>query len=270
MQTIQGHSLTTLRSVQAFLADRAEQLPEAANSGARRKLDEIIAQLSLYITEQAEGTRNAQGATQRQHALRQALVRLHIAPLVCIARAELAHTAELEPFRMPRGMPPVEKLAAAAYGMAMVAARHASVFIAAGLPHDFVEQLTRTADALVGSVSERTQHRSAVGGATTGIRKRLVAGGRIVRVLDTFVLRDAHDDPALLAGWDSVRQVRRVGGRRAHFALPAGAEPHRIAAAASRLLAAQTTTGADERALPPARNAMRLLEGTVEVSVPSD
>lgn len=269
MQTKQGHELTSLLGVQAFLADRVEQLPEAANSGARRKLDEIIAQLSADATNQAGGTLAAQGETQHQHALRHALVRFHIAPLVCIARAELAHTPEIEPFRMPRGLPPVPKLAAAAYGMAEAAARHASVFIAAGLPDDFAEQLTGAADALMESLSKRTQHRGTVRGATTGIRNRLVAGRRIVRVLDAFVRRTAHDDLALLAGWDSVKRVPRVGGRRAHGALPVEAEPPRVAAAASRLLAAYTTTGSDERALPPAQDAMRLLEGTVEQSAPS-
>jgi hypothetical protein len=50
---------------------------------------------------------------------------------------------------MPRGRPTVERLAAAAAGMAEAARPRAGVIVAVGRPVDFLERLTHAADALV-------------------------------------------------------------------------------------------------------------------------
>jgi hypothetical protein len=260
MQTIQGRTLTSLRDAREFLSEHSDRLAGVAGSGATRRLDEILDDLAAQTTEQVSGALQAQGATRTQYALRHALIRYHIAPIVRIARIELAHTPEVEPFRMPRGTPPVPKLAAAAHGIAAAAAPHAALFISAGLPDDFIDQLTAAADALVDSVMERARHRGSVRGATTGIRKSLVVGRMLVAVLDSFVRRAAANDQALLASWDSARQVHRLGGRPARRTLQAGAELPELSAPAARLLPAGAPTDSDERALPPAESGMLLLQ----------
>jgi hypothetical protein len=146
--------------------------------------------------------------TQKQYALREALLRDHMAVIVRIAKAKLTPTPEVAPIRMPRGRPTVERLSAAANGMAKAAEPFAAVFIAAGLAADFIAQLTAAADALVASMSHRTQSQGSRRGATTGLQATLIAGRKIVHVLDAMVTSALQGNPALLSNWNSVKRVR--------------------------------------------------------------
>jgi hypothetical protein len=213
MKSIQADRLASLRAAQQFLAGHVERLPQVAESGARRRLDAIMADLGEFVADQAGSTIEAQGATRRLHAMRRVLVQDHMAPIASIARAELGSTPELVAFRLPRGTPSVPKLAAAAKGMAEAATPHAAVFVQAGLPHDFIARLAAAADAVIEAETRREQCRGRVSGATTGIGHRLAAGRRVVDVLDNFVRTATRDDPGLLADWRSVRAVRARTGR---------------------------------------------------------
>lgn len=221
MQTAQGSVLESLRAVQSFLDANATKLAGVVNTGARQKLDDAIAELSTHTAEQSGSNLAAQGATQKKTALRQVLLRDHMAPIARIAKADLPVTVELEPFRMPKGKPSVEKLAALAYGMAKAAEPFTGVFTSAGLPADFVAQLNGAADAMVMAVNDRTQSRGKRGGATTGLKKKLTAGRKIVHVLDAFVKSALQADPALLANWNLVKRVKKVTGRAAAAPAPA-------------------------------------------------
>jgi hypothetical protein len=76
--------------------------------------------------------------------LREALLRNHMAPISRIARADLPVTAELEPFKMPQGKPTIERLSAAANGMAKAARPFSPVFVSAGLPLETILPSSRT------------------------------------------------------------------------------------------------------------------------------
>ena len=141
MHTIQSNRFDSLCNAQRFLDDHAGRLAEVNETGMRRRLDDIVAELSAFAADQTGGALQAQGATRKQHALRRALRRDHMGPISSIAHAELARTPEIEPFRMPRGTPSVGKLVAAAHGMGRAAAPHADVFVSAGLPADFIDRL---------------------------------------------------------------------------------------------------------------------------------
>jgi hypothetical protein len=213
MKSIQADRLASLRAAQQFLAGHGERLPQAAESGARHRLDAIMVDLHEFVADQAGSTIEAQGATRRLHAMRRVLVQDHMAPIASIARAELGSTPEMSAFRLLRGTPSVPKLAAAAKGMGEAARPHAAVFIQAGLPHDFIARLIAAADAVVEAETRREQCRGRVSGATTGIANRLGAGRRVVDVLDNFVRTATRDDPGLLADWRSVRAVHARTGR---------------------------------------------------------
>jgi hypothetical protein len=215
MQTTQGNVLRSLRNVQSFLDEHADKLAGVIKTGTRQRLDDIIVALSAYLSDQTGGLLAAKGSTQKQHALRQALLRDHMAPINRIAKVELPHTPELTPLLMPKGKPTLEKLAAAAYGMAETAAPHAAVFTGAGLPDDFITQLTGAANAMIASLGERSASRGKRRGATSGLKADLTAGRKIVHVLDTFVRSALKDDPALLANWNLVKRVEKVPGRAA-------------------------------------------------------
>src|SRR3954468_9464425 len=134
MQTSQGYTLQALQSVQRFLDDDRPSLKAVNETGARRWFDDVVAQLAGYAVSQSGNTLGARASTQTVHAMRRALVRDHIAPLVAIARMRLTDVEELAVFRLPSGMPPVEQLAQQARGIGVAAAPHAAVFIEAGLP----------------------------------------------------------------------------------------------------------------------------------------
>jgi len=163
MQTTQGNMLQSLGSVQAFLEENAAKLTDVVNTGARQRLDNTIAELSVHVSDQTGSALVSQGATLKQHTLRRALLRDHMAPISRIARSDLPQTPEIEPFKMPRGRPTTEKLAAAAFGMAKAATLCRRV-IAAGLPSDFVARLDAPADALVVSLSDVRRTEASVAG----------------------------------------------------------------------------------------------------------
>jgi hypothetical protein len=225
MQTAQGTMLESLRSVETFLAAHTDMLGDVVKTGARQKLTEAIAALDLHASDQTGGALASQGATQKKASLRQALLRDHMAKIARIAAADLPNVPELEPLRMPRGKPTVEKLAAAASGMAKTAAPYAEVFISAGLPQDFIAQLTAATDAMTGAISERTSSRGRRSGATVGLKERLSAGRKIVHVLDAFVKSALKDDPSLLRNWNLVKRVPRPTGRAAGAATPPSVAP---------------------------------------------
>ena len=209
MRTREGRTLQSLRAVRAFLDTHAIDMPGVANAGARRRLDEIITTLVDHVATQEGSDLAAQGATKKTHALRRVLLRYHMAAIARVAKADLRLSPGLEPLRMPKGNPSVERLASAAYGMAKAAAAFSDIFIAAGLPDDFIQQLTDAADALLACVGERAQCRGARGGATEGIRTRLSEGRKIVAVLDVLVTAALAENSALLANWNIVKRVQR-------------------------------------------------------------
>jgi hypothetical protein len=215
MQTTQGTVLQSLRAVQAFLEVNADKLGGVVETGARKRLDDAIKDLTAHASDQSGSFLASQGATLKQRTLRRVLVREHMAPVARIARADLPVTPEIEPLRMPVGRPTPERLAALAYGMAKAADPHASVFVAAGLPQDFIARLTAAADAMLAAINDRTQKRGTRSGATKGIRQKLVAARKIVHVLDALVQNALKDEPALLASWNLIKRVQRVGGRQA-------------------------------------------------------
>ena len=78
-----------------------------------------------------------------------------MAPIAKIAAAELPDTPELEPLRMPQDHPSIERLRAAALGMAKAAEPYAAVFIEAALPPDFIQRLIDAANTTVATVGAR-------------------------------------------------------------------------------------------------------------------
>jgi hypothetical protein len=198
---------------EAVRAVHADELASVNTTGTRQELDQAIADSAGHATDQTGNTLAAEGATQKQQTLRQTLLRDHMAPIARMARARLPQTPEMAPLRMPRNNSSVQRLATAARGMAQAAVPHGKVFIAAGLPADFITQLNAAADALVQSVNARAQHRSRRTTATTGLRATLTSGRQSIHVLDALVKSALKGDPALLAGWRTVKRVQKTGTR---------------------------------------------------------
>jgi hypothetical protein len=211
MQTMQGSTLQSLVAVQNFLDAHPDVLATAAVAGTRQKLDDLVVQLTNHAAVQQGSQYMVQGATQTHRALRTALLRDHMAHIARIAKMDLPATPAVQPLKMPKGNLSVRRLAAVADGMAKAAAPFSDVFTGAGLPADFITQLTAASDAVVKSVGDRMQTKGARGGATQGLKTMLARGRRVVHTLDALVQTALHDDPVTLASWNIVKRVQRTG-----------------------------------------------------------
>lgn len=207
MQTAQATMLTTLRAVAGFIDANASQLGNVAATGARQRLNDAITALDGHISNQSGGSLVARSLTQKQRALRVALVRDHMKAVSNIAKADLPRTTEFAPLRMSNGRIPGEKLAAAAIAMAQLAQLHTPVFIAAGLPSDFAAQLIGAANNLLDSLASRVQKRGVSKSGTAGMKTKLTEARKVVHILDAFVTSALKDDSSLLANWKLVMRT---------------------------------------------------------------
>lgn len=221
MQTTQASMLQSLRAVKAFLEANADKLTVVLRSGYRQKLDDAIGALSTHASTQVGSLTDAKVSTRAQRALRKRLIRDCMAPIARISQAELRSVPGIEALKMPKPRLGTEKLAAAASGMGETAAQHAAVFIAGGLPVDFIAQLNAAADAMVAALGTRTQKQGARTGATKGLKAKLSEGRKCVHVLDALVQSALVDDDALLANWNQIKRVRLVASRPADPSAPA-------------------------------------------------
>ena len=209
MQTEQAHVLAALRGAEAFLEENATSLPEIAKSGARQELKESILELSGHVDAQKVNTISAHGVTEKHRSLRTVLLRDHMAPIARIAHSKLPQTPELASLKMPRGNPTIASLGVAAGAMGKEAARFSDVFIASGLPADFIAHLDATTTAMLSAVDARRQILGKAKGATSGLKAKLVIARRTVRVLDAFVRTALKDDTTLLSNWKTVTHVTK-------------------------------------------------------------
>lgn len=215
MQSRQANRLQALRAADEFLSANAAAFDAVANSGIRRRLARTIAALDAIVAEQAASTFAAQGRTSRYRALRRALIRDHMAPIACIAQADLIPTPMVDALRMPKYNWSAARLAAAAHGMALAAAPFSADFVWAGLRPGFVQDLAAAADAMGQALTDRALSRGRVTGATTGLAETLASARRLVDAIDALLKGALVHDPALLAAWTHVKRVRNVASRRA-------------------------------------------------------
>jgi hypothetical protein len=212
MNTQQGTALQTLQDVQRFLELHKDKLGAVPASGARAALDQVIADLSAHVGDQAGGNLETRGATRRYRALRGVLLYEHMNPIAKIARAELPRTPAIEPLKMPPGNVSAQRLASLAQGMADTAVQYTDVFVGQGLPADFAQQLLTARDGMLESVTGRNQSLAKRRGATQALKQRLSRARRVVAVLDAMVTPALADEPALLASWKTIKRVRKTAG----------------------------------------------------------
>jgi hypothetical protein len=212
MDTIQGRTLESLRTVRTFLNTHADRFPGIVDSGASKKLDALVVDLENHVSVQSGSTLESKGATEKHASQREALLRDHMAPIAKIAISELPDTPELKSLRMPRNNLSIERLRATALGMAQAAAPFADVFVKAGLPPDFIPQLVAAANATVETIGKRKLSRVAVGGATKGLKTTLSSARKTVHALDALVKSALKDDASLLAAWNVAKRVEKVSG----------------------------------------------------------
>ncbi len=225
MQTKFGSVLQSGRVVLNFLDANAAKLGGVAQSGIRKQLDEVVAAMENHADIQSGSNLSAQSATQKHYSARKLLLRDHMAPIAKLAAAQLPDSPELEPLRMPRGHPSASVLKSLAIGMAKAATPFKDMFVSAGLPQDFIEQLTAAAETVVSTVGERKASRVVRGGATKGIRTLASRARDLVHALDAMVKAALKGDLPSLREWNIAKRVERYTGFTGPAAPAAPAAP---------------------------------------------
>lgn len=200
--------MMSLLSVENFIEEHGDKLPTVAQSGVGQRLVVAIGALRGHVTDQTGKAVEAQGLTRKAATLRTALVRDHMRPIARIARADLATVPEFQELRVPKANVSPAKVYAAALGMAQAAQVHVSTFVAAGLPVDFIAQLTTAADTMIAALENRASAQGKRRGATTGLSQMIREGRNVVHVLDALITTALQNDPVLLANWKTIARTR--------------------------------------------------------------
>jgi hypothetical protein len=122
--------------------------------------------------------------------------------------------------RMPRSGSGVTKVLQANDGMIAAARSFAEVFVAHGLPADFLERFTAARNALEEVAAGRATHVGAHVAARAGMQVQVRRGRRAVGRIDAVVRASFDGDEMTLAAWRAAKRVHQLGGG----AGPRGAE----------------------------------------------
>ena len=198
----------TLRQVQTFLDDNDALLDAVNKSGARKRLDEIVAQISAHSVTQVGGRRASQGETAKQRQLRLALRSEQMRPIAVIAGEKLREKPEFKELRLPPWNVMGPALTAAARDMANAAEKYTDLFIQEGLPSDFVAQLRAGADVLDKSIDARGQAGRQRSGATEGLKAETKRARAAIRVLDSQVRPKLGTNDQLLREWEVASHIQ--------------------------------------------------------------
>lgn len=212
-----------LLRTQSFLDENADQLTGVDLTAARKRLDEVAANLSSHAFNQDVGSRGAKGETAKQRQLRIKLRREQMEPVALIARRNLRSVPEFAALQMPKSAVLGEAFLASARGMADAATIHKDTLIAHGLPSTFLDDFKAAVAKLADSLSGREKKRSQRVEATKALSVEEKNGRTVLGVLDALVQQALGDNEALLRAWKSARLIRRRPGARAGATAPATA-----------------------------------------------
>ena len=212
MQYAQGSILTTLHSVQGFLAKHADQLGGVAGSGASKKIEEITASIEVHGRDQEDRALTARMATIKRVAARQVLIAEHMQPIANVAAAELTNFRELTALHMPRLNVNDQALIQKARAMAAAAVSHEPAFSQGLASANFSAELEQAADALLAALNERLDATASRRKATAGLAADTRTARKRLRVIDRLVTAAIKKDPALLEEWSAAKQVAKKAG----------------------------------------------------------
>lgn len=216
MQTAQGNTLDSLRNVKAFMEQHTDKLGDVIRTGIQAELLQTISELEEFSEQQTAGAATAKNALKVKRALRHALIHDYMTVVSRIGRAKLPDVPQFENLKMPRGTLSSARLTEAAYEMANSALENEGIFVAAGLPADFVARMKAAADAVTEARLQRSIAKAKRTVATQALSTKLSSSRRLVYVLDAMVKSAIGNDPILLSGWKQVMHVPKVpGGGRA-------------------------------------------------------
>jgi len=210
MTKSQQATLDRFKRVQEFFDCHATELSDVNRSRARVQFDGTIADLDRCATTQVAASVQATSRTIRRAELREDLITSHLCPIVTIVHVCLSHLPVLGSLQMPRKRASDWDLLLDARRTADAIGANRYVFIAEGLPDDFVEQLVAAADELSELLRARDASWWEVSNATQAIRNGITKGFEQLRLLNALVQLRIRGSEELAAGWRSVCAIRKV------------------------------------------------------------
>jgi hypothetical protein len=210
MQATHTTVLGTLQRVQRFMDTNAETLGEINTSGYRHILDDVVNTLSAHAVTQSASKRMGSGETAKQRVLRSSLKLNSMRPIAAVAAGQLKNVPEFLSLKMPKPNATSVRLIADAGAMHAAAKVYEQTFIDAGLPADFLDQLSATAGALNTSVTNRGSTTGSQVGATQGLKAESQRGREAVKVLDALIEPKLAGNTVLLVQWNS---AKKFGGK---------------------------------------------------------
>ena len=202
--------------VQAFLdAHPAKGTLTYAN--AREMLDDVLERVRAYAGAQYEGRDGSRIALRKQEDWVSQLVEDFMRPIVTVARAQIGASSEVglpDGLRMPPMPQGPTKLLARCDGMIAAARPFEAVFVANGLPADFLTQFAAARNGLARAMGARAMQVVTHVTARRVLRAELIRGRRAVDRLDALVRSSFRRDPAVLSAWRVAKRVQLVPGAR--------------------------------------------------------
>lgn len=213
MKKQQQYVVESFIRIRAFV--RALPAPdEPALASATESLDRALARLRDVAKRQELGPIEIRASFARQQDLMAALRDQHIRPLVAIARATVAPTDDPGVqglLHTPKAKVRAATLLGLCDGMLQTLPPFAPLFIARGMPDDFLERFRAARDALDASIRERAAAWLMRSMATRELRDCLRTCRLATDQIDARIRATHRRDEPLLRTW---RQVKRVGRRR--------------------------------------------------------
>ncbi len=215
MYATQKQVLESFVRVRAFLEAHPATGP-LRYADAPATLDDALRRIRAYAGLQVSGRALSRAELRRQAQLIRRLRDRHMRPIVTIARAQIEPESDVRlpaALRLPRASWRVTKVLQASDGMLGAAQPFEAVFIAQGLPVDFLARFRQARDELERVVSVRAVLIGTHVGARAGLPVQFRRARRAVDRLDAVVRVAFEGDEAVLATWGAAKRVhRRPGG----------------------------------------------------------
>ena len=226
METRQQRVMDAFGRVRTFL-DEHPATGVLTYASAQEMLDDVLGKLRGLASTQYRGQELGRAEARRQAEQIALLVDQHIRPIVTIARAQIEPHSDVglpAALRMPKLPINPSRVLTVCDGMMEAAQAHEALFVAHGLPADFLAQFAAARASLERLTGGRTVQVGARVAARAGLRVQLRRGRRAVERLDALVRASYRNDPGVLAAWRIAKRVPRTpvrgGAEEAEVAQP--------------------------------------------------
>lgn len=214
MEKKQRQLMDSLVRVRSFL-EAHPAIGALSYADARETLDDVIGRVDGHAGHQILGRELSRAESRRQQEQVSVIYDRHIRPIVMIARAQIQPDADVglpAGLRMPKADLPPTRLLAACSAMIEAARPYEAMFVAKGLPADFLAQFEAAREKLTTMRGNRAVQVRRHVTARAGLFVELRRGRLAVAQLDGIVRASYRGDFMTLSAWRHTKRVHHVPG----------------------------------------------------------